>query len=417
MSNPTLYDAEAEYRLVLAVASEPSLFVHAAGLRVDHFRQIDAGSAWSRLTTMLQAGRPIYLSDFAEIKPATEVIPLPDFIRRDAETVRMLAQCRTDLSLASEIAKAAYQKDVSRVSDILMAAAARESYSSDTLQPISLGIDEALDRALNREKLEASLLKTGLDRLDLALGGGIELETLTMIAARPAMGKTALLVQIADAVSAEGGVVAFFQKEMSRSQIQNRLAARRARVSLQHWRSGDLDREAEARLADELIALSGRDRLYLDCSTPQSTQDVFALCQALQQRLGRLDLVIGDHVRLFSDQADTENHRLGKIAWNYKMLSKQLKTRSLLAVQINRAVESQVNKQPDLKDLRDSGELEENADNVIVIHRPSYYDGSADLTAELIVRKARDGERNFVARQAFTKWMSFEPLAGLEVLR
>ena len=406
----TIYDSDAEYRLVLAVASEPSLYCHAPGLKSEHFRQIDAGLAWARLTGMILSGRPIYLSDFLEIKVVSEVIPLPDFVRRDAETVRRLAACRQHLALASAIAKAAYRKDVECVSNLLRTALEAEGYSADTLLPIRDGIDLALERALNREKLEASLLKTGLDRLDSALGGGLELETLTLIAARPAMGKTAALVQIADNVSEAGGVVAFFQKEMSRGQIQNRLAARRAKVSLQHWRSGELDRFSETRLADELVGLSERAGLYLDCSTPQSTSDVYALCQSLGQKLGRLDLVIGDHVRLFSDSADNENHRLGKIAWNFKMLAKRLNTRVMLAVQLSRGVEYQANKQPDLKDIRDSGELEEDADNVVALHRPGYYDNSQDCTAEFIVRKARDGERNFVARQAFTKWMSFEPL-------
>jgi replicative DNA helicase len=412
MSNlPDLFDKEAEYRIIQAIATEPALFVNAGQLQQSDFRHIDAGAAWSRLSAMVKDGQPVFLSDFANLYVPDEVIPLPDFIRRDADTIRLLSQCRGSIQMASEIAKAAYRRDPQRIAELMRSAQDGAQASGETLQAISLGIDEALDRALNREKLEASLLKTGMDKVDNALGGGIEAQTVTMLAARPAMGKTAALVQIADHVSEQGGVVAFFQKEMSRHQIQNRLAGRRARVSLQNWRSGKLMPQEERRFADELMLLSNRETLYLDCSTPQSTEDVYALCHELKARYKRLDLVVADHVRLFNDHADNEAHRLGKISWNFKTLAKRLDTRVLLAVQLSREVERQENKRPDLKDLRDSGELEENADNVLALHRPGYYSGNqTDLTAEFITRKARDGERNYIAEMAFTKWMSFETL-------
>lgn len=412
MSNlPALYDREAEYRIILAIATEPCLFTHAGQLKQTDFRQLDAAAAWGRLAAMVQIGKSVFLSDFSNLPVTEEVIPLPDFIRRDADTIRMLAECRASLQMASDIGKAAYAHNLQRIAEIMRCAQDRMQSQDQTLQPVSFGIDAALDRALNREKLEASLLKTGMRKLDEALGGGIEAQTVTMLAARPAMGKTAALVQIADYVSEHGGVVAFFQKEMSRHQIQNRLAARRARVTLQNWRSGKLTNDDEHTFANELMLLSNRETLYLDCSTPQSTEDVYALCHELKARHKRLDLVVADHVRLFSDGADNEAHRLGKIAWNFKTLAKRLDTRVLLAVQLSRQVEHQADKRPDLKDLRDSGELEENADNVLALHRPGYYSGcNTDLTAEFITRKARDGERNYMAEMAFTKWMSFEPL-------
>lgn len=262
------------------------------------------------------------------------------------------------------------------------------------------------------ERMAARLVPTGLAAWDTTLGGGLERGTLAVIMARPGMGKTALLVQIADYVSEQGGTVAVFSKEMTARQWLLRTACRRSRVSVLSLRQGTATDEERQRVLVEVAALSERKNLIVDDSAPQTTEDVRAICDRLM-RSGNLTLVLADHLRLFSDMGDNENKRQGNISWAFKRLAKGLDIPVVVAAQLNRQVEQGNEKKPDLKDLRDSGEIEENADTVTALYRDSYYtENPLNNVAELINRKARDGERNSRARFAFiARHMSFEQLA------
>lgn len=262
------------------------------------------------------------------------------------------------------------------------------------------------------ERQAARMVPTGLAAWDETLGGGLERGTLTVLMARPGMGKTATLVQIADYVTEPGGTVAVFSLEMTSRQWLLRTACRRARVSVLALKQGRAGDDQRGRVLQELAALTDRPALVLD-DTPQTTDDLLATCDRLAQA-GDLRLVIADHLRLFSDRGENENKRLGAISWALKKLAKALDVPVLAAAQLSRGVEQAQDKRPDLKDLRDSGEIEENADNVTALYRDGYYNNNPlDNTAELINRKARDGERNARARLVYlAPFMSFEPLAG-----
>ena len=225
------------------------------------------------------------------------------------------------------------------------------------------------------------------------------------------MGKSAALAQVSDYVSEHVGTVAVFSLEMSSRQWLLRIACRRARVSGLMLRQGKTSAEQERRVLDELARLESRDTLYLD-DTPQTTDDMAAACLRLARRTG-LALVITDHLRLFGDADERETRRLGTITWNHKKLAKSLDAAVIAAAQLSRAVEAQGDKRPDLKDLRDSGEIEENADTVTALYRDSYYtEKTNDRTAEFINRKAREGERNARATFVFQpEYTGFETLA------
>lgn len=262
------------------------------------------------------------------------------------------------------------------------------------------------------ERQAERMVATGLRDWDGLLGGGLERGTLTAILARPSMGKTALLVQIADYVTEHGGTAIVFSLEMTKQQWILRTACRRARVSILALKQGKVNTEQRGRVLQELAALTDRRNLIID-DTPQTTDSARATCDR-QQRAGGLDMVLADHLRLFSDKGENENKRQGASSWGLKRMAKALDVPVLCAVQLNRGVEQQAqDKRPDLKDIRDSGEIEENVDTATALYRDSYYsEDKNDNTAELINRKARDGERNARAKFAFlAQWMSFEPLA------
>lgn len=224
--------------------------------------------------------------------------------------------------------------------------------------------------------------------------GGLERQTLTILAARPSMGKTALMLQIARNQSSDGRKVIFFSAEMSAVSLWARMACPEAGVNWVDIRSGSITDNQKARLIRESKKFADMygDRLIL-IDAPQTTQTVW---QTVAEH--RPDVVMFDHLRLFRDQADSEVKRLGKASQQCKEIAKAFDCSFLLASQLSRSLESRLDKRPILSDLRDSGEIEENADVVLMLYRDSYYhppehEVTNDYT-EIWIRKFRDGVSN-----------------------
>lgn len=402
-------DPGAERRLISVVCSVPGLFQHAADVQPSDFYDLARREAWARLAADCQAGAPVMLADYIEHYEA-DTVPVSAYVIEDARRVKEMRYRRDALIVAQNVAKAALTGD--GLPDALRQAAEVKSGTvSGTLRPIGDYVSDVRDVLETPDHMAALVVKTGMTDLDRMMGGGLERKTETVIMARPSMGKTALMVQLADAASEAGLVVAVFSKEMVSGQWARRMACRRARVN---WNAVKEDRASDAdlrRLAQELAAIEERRTLYIDESRPQTTDEAYRELERLADRVGRVDLVLADHMRLFADRADNETHRMGKIGWQFKIMSVNLNCAVIVAAQLSRAVEGQSDKRPDLKDLRDSGEIEENADNVLALYRDAYYMPGVDDVAEIISRKARDGQRNTGARYLFKpEYMGFELL-------
>lgn len=331
-----------------------------------------------------------------------------------ARAVAREALRRRAIDYATRVAKSAYGTDLVELHELLAAGPDLALHTAPSaVRDAAAVASEVWDDVADPSKLTGRMVPTGLLAWDNTLGGGLERGTLGVLMARPSMGKTAVLCQVADFVSEHIGPVVFFTKEMGARQILLRLACRRARVSGLALRQNKVSPDDRQAVLAEIEALSRRDTLWLDDSTPQTTTDAAAVALRLDARRP-LALVIADHLRLFadSDPNANENKRLGAVSWGLKQLARRLDVPVLAAAQLNRAVEGQSDRRPDLKDLRDSGEIEENADTVTALYRDSYYtDSQTDKTAELINRKAREGERNARATFVFLPGhMSFEPL-------
>jgi len=325
------------------------------------------------------------------------------------------------LDAAGEVAKLAYAEG--REMDAVLADAVRAvksvgaGRSADSLRPASEVAAETWAAIGNPEALGQNILRTGLTAWDDALGGGFEKQTNNVLMGRPGMGKSAVLCQVADLLSERGLGVVVFSKEMSAQQWLRRMAFRRAKVNWNAYKQNRATEAEHAAVAREMGEISGRAGIYIDASANQSTDDVWRLCEKFKDDYGRLDIIIADHLRLFNDKADNETHRLGKISWAFKQIAKELDTVSLVAAQLSRAVEGRQDKRPVLADLRDSGEIEENADTVTAVYRDSLYsENDKDHTFEMIVRKARDGETNTRATFYFQPYcLSLEPLASRHI--
>lgn len=244
-------------------------------------------------------------------------------------------------------------------------------------------------------------IETFIPNLDAAIGG-LERQALSIIAARPSMGKTAIVWQIARNVAASGASVQVYSLEMSCVSLWARAACPAVGVTWRDVRSGAVTPEQRAALVAQGHDLADQyaDRMIL-IDAPQTTDDIWRA--AMEHRP---DLIAVDHLRLLRDKGDSEVKRLGRITEALKDIAKLADCAVLAAVQLNRGTEARANSRPILSDIRDSGEIEENADLVMMMYRPDYYASdavppSAQSATELWIRKFRDGPSNVLVNLIF----------------
>ena len=401
----SLQDHRAERQLVSLVSLYPEFFTQARGLKPEQFSNVEARAGWSKIVAAFEAGLTPDPVDYLSLQDLSYP-PVP--LRHEAEAlVDRVSQSDYRLNLiryAEALVLAVEKRDIDAAQALLSNPPRRDNSMNS-----SASAPDIASRLWDAMESQTALLPTGLYPLDKVVGGGYESQTLTILMARPGMGKTAAIVQAADMATRRGLSVLVLSKEMSEDQFVRRLATRRAELPVNMIKSKTWSEAQQARYADELSGLMERKTLFVDGSTPQTTAQVMERCAEIKHKYGRLDFVMADHLRLFADRADNETHRLGAISWGFKRIAKELDTRVIVASQLNRSVEGQSDKRPDLKDLRDSGEIEENADNVISLYRDKYYTPESNDIAEFIAAKARDGERNLrITCDFISEWMSFD---------
>lgn len=245
-------------------------------------------------------------------------------------------------------------------------------------------------------------IATGFSSLD-ALCGGLQNGELYVLAARPAMGKTAFALQLARNAAMVGNTqVLFFSLEMPELQIVNRLQAAEWRIPLNHFKSGGMDDETlEAK--NQTISNLINAQFTIDDSSSTTLAQLQAKARALKYQ-NKLGLIVIDYLQLITP-ADTRRHGnreqdVSAISRGLKLLAKELNVPVVVLSQLSRAVEGRPNKRPLLADLRESGAIEQDADMVAFLYRPEYYGvkNNADglpypaRYAELIVAKHRNGQ-------------------------
>ena len=294
---------------------------------------------------------------------------------------------------------------------------------------------EAIDMAAAAYQRDGHLsgIATGLADLDRTMGG-LQRSDLIILAARPAMGKTSLVTNIAFNVAnayeaaeqpdgslktVNGGIVGFFSLEMSSEQLATRILAEQSEVSSSDIRRGNIDENQFAKLA----AVAQRMQtlpLYIDHTGGISIAQLAARARRLKRQRG-LDLVIVDYLQLLSGSARSAQggrvQEITEITTGLKALAKELAVPIIALSQLSRQVESRDDKRPQLSDLRESGSIEQDADVVMFIYRDEYYlqsrmpkEGSEDFfkwqvemdrvtgKAEVIIGKQRHGPTGTVQR-------------------
>lgn len=264
----------------------------------------------------------------------------------------------------------------------------------DAIDDFVFDLDEQL--AKPEDERTAVGLSTGyrdLDRVSVGMGGG----DLIIVAARPSMGKTALALNIARRVSARGqGTTAIFSLEMGKRQLIQRMFAEDSMVSLSNIRAIRLNEQER-----DLVGLShGRLRqlrMVIRCDTKITVEGVCAKSKRLMDATGDLQLVVVDYLQLLtaSDRRMPREQQVAHMSKTLKGLALDLDIPVMLLCQLNRSCESTKDKRPEVQHLRESGAIEQDADQVWLLYRPEHYwpeDEKTRRKAEIIIPKNRNGK-------------------------
>jgi replicative DNA helicase len=267
------------------------------------------------------------------------------------------------------------------------------------------------------EKISAGVVgegvKTGFKDLD-ALTNGFHPGNMIVLAARPAVGKSTLGLDIARYASInkrETSVI--FSLEMSRSEITMRMLAAEARVPLNNIRSGQLGEEEWAKMARRMGEISDAP-LFIDDSPNLSLMEIRAKARRLKQR-HNLKLVVIDYLQLMTSGKKVENRQqeVSEFSRQLKLLAKELNVPVVAISQLNRSPEQRSDKKPMLSDLRESGSIEQDADVVILLHREDLYDSqNRSGEADLIVAKHRNGPTRTITVSAQLHLARFTDMAA-----
>jgi replicative DNA helicase len=316
-----------------------------------------------------------------------------------ARIVRERAILRRLVEVGTRIVQLGYSGDGE--ADELVDRAQAEVYGvterrvSDDYLSLSEIMPAALDEieAIGSRGGGMSGVPTGFADLD-SLTNGLHAGQMVVIAARPAVGKSTLALDLARAATIKHSLpTVIFSLEMSRNEITMRLLSAESRVPLHSMRTGQMGEEDWTRLARRMSEVVDAP-LYIDDSPNMSMMEIRAKCRRLKQQHD-LKLVIVDYLQLMSSPKRPENRQqeVSEMSRSLKLLAKEIDVPVIAISQLNRGPEQRTDKRPMLSDLRESGSIEQDSDVVILLHREDAYEKESPRAgeADLIIAKHRNG--------------------------
>ncbi len=344
-----------------------------------------------------------------------EITPTAANAARYANIVRDKAMLRGLAQAAADISETVYSQ-VGTPEEMLESAekkiyALRKGERGDSLEHIGTVLHKVFDRLTELSQSDSAIpgLSTGLRDLDTRTNG-LNKSDLMLIAARPAMGKTAFSLNIALNVAKKyKKTVAIFNLEMSREQLAMRLLSIESFVDGQKMATGKLSEEEWGKLCMASAALSQTD-IRIDDNPSITVAEMNAKCR----RLENLGLVMIDYLQLMNGSGygkGGENRVtvVGEISRALKIMAKELNVPVICLSQLSRATEGRTDKRPILSDLRESGAIEQDADEVMFLYRDEYYNPDTEDkgVAECILAKNRHGETGTVKLQWIPQYQTF----------
>lgn len=267
----------------------------------------------------------------------------------------------------------------------------------------SSGLTEAADivfksmekiEQLYHQQADLTGISTGFQRLD-QMTSGLHSGELTIVAARPSMGKTAFSLNIAQhAALRQKKCVAYFSVEMSKESVMMRVLASEAKINLGDIRNGRVPDSAWPKLVAAASMIS-ESHLFIDDTSGISPSEIRARCRRLKKQSG-LDLIMIDYLQIMDlkQKVESRERAVSEISRSLKALAKELQVPVIALAQLNRSVEGRAEKKPMLSDLRESGSIEQDADVIMMLYREGYYDRADEgkaAHAEIIIGKQRNG--------------------------
>jgi replicative DNA helicase len=380
----------------------------------DFYRPLH-GQIFSAIIALANAGEPVdYVTVQAKLQERGAVAvelgvlsslqmntPSASNAQHYAEIVHEKAQQRRLIAVAGEIVDDAYvatddvvglideaERKINQIGDD------RKLDSVSPLQRLLLSEADILEQR-GETRGQFNGLETGYKSLDLVLQG-LQPNSLTIVGARPAMGKTAFALGILVHV---GAVVQrpalFFSLEMSRQELAERILASTARIDSSKLRTGDLS-DSDWNRAHEAFGYLQSAKVFIDDNPSLTVMDVRSRARRIKQQNGDLGVVIIDYLQLMSSRGRAENRQVevSDMSRSLKILARELGCPVIALSQLSRKLEERGDKRPMMSDLRESGSLEQDADVVLFLFRPEQYGevpNDKKSEAEIIVGKNRNG--------------------------
>ena len=350
-----------------------------------------------------------YVLQLMEITPtAANVVRYANIVREKA-MLRGLKQAGTEIveTVANQVGTPAEMLESAEKKIYAL----RKGERGDSLEHVGTILHKVFDHLTELSQSDSAIpgLSSGLRDLDSKING-LNKSDLLLVAARPAMGKSAFALNLGVNVAKKyKKTVAIFNLEMSREQLVMRLLASESFIELQKLVTGKLSEDEWGKLCMASAALSQTD-IRIDDNPSVTVADINAKCR----RLDNLGLVVIDYLQLMQGSGYGKNSEnrvtvVSEISRSLKIMAKELNVPVVCLSQLSRAVESRTDKRPILSDLRESGAIEQDADCVMFLYRDDYYNENSEDKglAECIVAKNRHGETGTVKMQWFGPYQTF----------
>lgn len=375
---------------------------------IDHLKAIHA---------LEDAGGETYLFELASNTPSIANITAYADIVREKSVQRQL------ITVATDIADAAYNPGIRDVAELLDFAENKVFVIADQTardggpEPIKSVLERAVERidALYHSGNAMTGLATGLTDLD-NLTSGLQRSDLVIVAGRPSMGKTTLVMNMAENASIQSKQpVLVFSMEMPADSLAMRMMSSLGRIDQHRIRTGQLNDDDWPRVTSAVHMLSEAP-LFIDDTPALSPAEMRARARRLMKEHGQLGLIVVDYLQLMKVpgfKADNRTAEISEISRSLKSLAKELNVPVIALSQLNRSLEQRQDKRPVMSDLRESGAIEQDADVICFIYRDEVYneDSPDKGCAEIIIAKQRNGPIGKVRVAFLGKYTRFEDLA------
>lgn len=427
---------EAERSVIGSMIMDRDAIMNASEILIEEdFYQKQYGVLFKTMTELYNEGRPVdlvtlqdrlkekelppELSSVEFIRELVSAVPTSANAKYYANIVKEKAVLRRLIRVSEGIANECY---LSREPvDVILETTEKQIF--DVVQNKSAGDFEGIDKIVLKslESIEAASktrgnvtgVATGFYDLDYKTAG-LQPSDLILVAARPSMGKTAFVLNVAEHVAVKNKkTTAIFSLEMSKDQLVKRMLAMNSRVDSQIIRSGELKDDDWVKLVESVKEI-GSSGLIIDDTPGISISELRSKCRKykLEHDLG---LVIIDYLQLMTGNRKSESRQqeVSDISRSLKALAREINAPIVALSQLSRAVEQRPDKRPMLSDLRESGAIEQDADVVMFIYRDDYYNKDTEEpgVAEIIIGKQRNGPTGTVKlgwQANFTKFVNLE---------